>query len=76
VLSLDEGQAGQVNRHPVGGAALTELGIVERVQHDIGAGYWQSAYQLSPYGPAQSVLCADTPGFDAPGSAATLILAW
>lgn len=76
VLSLDNGQVAQVNRSPLGGAPLTETGTVERVQHDIGAGYWRTTYQLSPYGPSQNVLCADTAGQDVPGSSATLIMAW
>lgn len=78
VLTLDEGQAGQVLRNPVGGAPLAETGTVERVQHDIGAGYWQATYQLSPYGPGQAVMCADTAGYNAPGTAVSpaLTLAW
>lgn len=76
VLSLDGGQASQVNRNPVGGAPIAELGTVERVQHDIGAGYWRTGYQLSPYGPGQAVLCADTPGFNAPGTTPSLTLSW
>ena len=53
-------------------------GTVEQISHVIGPGYWQTSCQLSPYGPAQAVLCADTPGYDNPGGAAgtALILAW
>lgn len=76
VLTLDNGQVADVNRSPLGGAPLTETGTVERVQHDIGAGYWRTTYQLSPYGPSQNVLCADTSGFDAPGTTPSLIMAW
>ena len=74
VLPLDTGQVALTSRHPVGGAPLAETGTVEQIGHVIGPGYWQTSCQLSPYGPAQAVLCADTPGFDAAGTA--LILAW
>lgn len=73
VLSLDGGDTTLVNRSPVGGAPITETGTVERVQHDIGPGYWRTGYQLSPYGPGEAVLCADTAGFDTP---ATTTLGW
>lgn len=76
ILALAQGQVTAVNRNPLGGAPITETGTVERVQHEIGPGYWKTTCQMSPYGPAQAVLCADTPGFDAPGTAATLILGW
>ena len=73
-LSLDTGQVALTSRHPVGGAPLAETGTVEQIGHVIGPGYWRTSCQLSPYGPAQAVLCADTAGFDAAGSALTL--AW
>lgn len=71
-LSLDIGDIVRVIRRPVGGAAISELGIVERVQCDIGSRYFYFTYQISPY-PASSVLCADTTGFDTPG---TTTLGW
>ena len=74
VLPLDTGQVALTSRHPVGGAPLAETGTVEQIGHVIGPGYWQTSCQLSPYGPAQAVLCADSAGFDSAGSALTL--AW
>ena len=74
VLPLDTGQVALTSRHPVGGAPLSETGTVEQIGHVIGPGYWQTSCQLSPYGPAQGVLCADTAGFDAAGTA--LVIAW
>jgi hypothetical protein len=73
ILPLDQGQVAETNRSPVGGAPITETGTVEQVSHVIGPGYWKASYQLSPYGPAQSVLSADTPGLDEP---ALTILGW
>ena len=73
VLQLDIGNVIQVTRRPVGGAVLTELGIIERVQHEIGAGFWKVTYQISPYIPDNSVLSADTAGFDTPS---TTTLGW
>lgn len=73
VLGLDIGDIVQVTRRPVGGAAISETGIIERVKYDIGARYFYIAYQIAAYQPANDVLCADTPGFDTPG---TTTLGW
>ena len=53
VLALDIGDVVQVTRRPIGGAVISELGIIERVQHQIGAGKWTVTYQLSPYTPSR-----------------------
>ena len=74
ILPLDTGQVALTSRHPVGGAPLAETGTVEQIGHVIGPGYWQTSCQLSPYGPAAGVLCADTAAFDAAGT--SLTLAW
>jgi hypothetical protein len=66
VLALDIGDVVQVTRRPIGGAVISELGIIERVQHQIGAGKWTVTYQLSPYTPESAVMTVDgtenTPG--------------
>jgi len=73
ILNLDIGDIVQVNRRPVGGAMISELGIIERISYDIGSRYFYVTYQVSPYQPSNNVLCADTTGYDTPG---TTILAW
>lgn len=75
-LNVDIGDIVQVNRRPVGGAVISELGIVEKVSVEVGARYFYVTYQLSPYAPSDNVLCADTSGYDDPGSNNTLILGW
>ncbi len=75
-LGVDIGDIVQVNRRPIGGAVISELGIVEKITYDIGARYFYVTYQLSPYQPANQVLCADTSGYDDPGVNTQLILGW
>ena len=72
VLALDIGDVVQVTRRPIGGAVITELGIIERVQHQIGAGKWTVTYQLSPYTPESAVMTVDG-SEDTPGSG---VLGW
>lgn len=66
VLALDIGDVVQVTRRPIGGAVISETGIIERVQHQIGAQKWTVTYQLSPYTPEAAVMTVDgtenTPG--------------
>jgi hypothetical protein len=38
-----------VTRHPVGGYAITETCVIERISHEIGATFWRTTLQLSPY---------------------------
>ena len=59
VLALDIGDVVQVTRRPIGGAVICETGIIERVQHQIGAGKWTVTYQLSPYTPESAVMTVD-----------------
>jgi len=59
VLALDIGDVVQVTRRPIGGAVISETGIIERVQHQIGAGKWTVTYQLSPYTPESAVMTVD-----------------
>jgi hypothetical protein len=68
VLALDIGDVVQVNRRPTGAPPLSELGIIEHIEHDIGPGYWRVTYQVSPYYPGNAVLTADSPGTDVLGS--------
>ena len=66
VLALDIGDVVQVTRRPIGGAVISEVGIIERVQHQIGPQRWTVTYQLSPYYPEAAVMTVDgtenTPG--------------
>lgn len=72
-LALSIGDIVTVVRRPIGGAVITTLGIIERVSLDIGPRRFRFTYQVSPYTPGNSVLCADTAGFSTP---ATTTLAW
>jgi hypothetical protein len=62
VLSIDIGDVVTVTRRPVGGAVISELGIVERVKHSIGPGKWTTTYQLSPYSVEAQVLTVNGSG--------------
>ena len=62
----------QVTRRPIGGAVISETGIIERVQHQIGAGKWTVTYQLSPYTPEIAVMTVDG-AENVPGSG---VLGW
>ena len=65
----------QVTRRPIGGAVISEVGIIERVQHQIGPQRWTVTYQLSPYYPEAAVMTVDgtenTPGQACSGGDAT-----
>ena len=62
VLSIDIGDVVTVTRRPVGGAVISETGIVERVKHSIGPGKWTTTYQLSPYTVESAVLTVNGSG--------------
>lgn len=66
ILHLDIGDVVLVTRRPVGGAKISQLCIIERIQHDIGPSYWTTTYQCSPYSPSNAVATVDssnsTPG--------------
>ena len=49
VLSLNIGDVVTVTRNPVGGYAITETCVIERISHEIGPTYWRTTLQLSPY---------------------------
>jgi Concanavalin A-like lectin/glucanases superfamily len=68
VLSLDIGDVVTYTRRPLGSQPLTTSGMIQRISHDIGPGYFRVKLQVSPGGPAQNVLAADVPGFDTPAS--------
>jgi hypothetical protein len=59
ILSLDIGNVVTVIRRPIGGAIITETGIIEKVQHAIGPGHWITTYQLSPWQVQENVLTVD-----------------
>ena len=62
VLSLDIGDVVSVVRRPVGGAVISQIGIIERVKHSIGPGKWTTTYQLSPYTVESAVLTVNGTG--------------
>lgn len=62
VLSLDIGDVVTVTRRPVGGAAISETGVIERVKHSVGPGKWTTTYQLSPYAVESQVLTVNGSG--------------
>ena len=62
VLSLDIGDVVSVVRRPVGGAVISQAGIIERVKHSIGPGKWTTTYQLSPYTVEGAVLTVNGSG--------------
>jgi len=64
VLSLELQDVVTVTRRPVGGAVISQLGIIERVEHSIGPSLWKTAYQISPYTIEGSILTADSTGTD------------
>jgi hypothetical protein len=68
ILHLDIGDVVTVTRSPLGGVSITETCIIERVEHQIGAGKWQVTFQISPYTPDSNILAADTAGFDTPST--------
>ena len=68
VLTTRVGDVGTVDRHPVGGAALSELVQVQRVQVQIGPGVWQAGYETAPYVLPSAVLTLDTAGQDVLGN--------
>ena len=74
VLSLDIGDVVTVTRRPVGGAPVSETGIIERVKHSIGPGKWETTYQLSPYTVEGAVLAVNGTGDT--GLAADNSLGW
>ena len=62
VLSLDIGDVVTATRRPVGGAVISQVGIIEKVKHSIGPGKWQTTYQLSPYTVEGAVLTVNGSG--------------
>lgn len=68
VLALDAGDVVTVTRRPLGGAPITETGIIEKVQHGIGPGKWTTTYQLSPWKVQETVLTINGDGFAIPSS--------
>jgi hypothetical protein len=73
ILGVDIGDIVKVNRRPIGGAVISELGIVERISIDVGAQSFVMSLQISPYTPGNEVLCVDTAGQNFPVNS---ILAW
>ena len=68
VLNTDISDIVTTNRRPLGGAVISELGIVEQVKHEIGPIYWKTSYQISPYSPNNEVLMTDISGQDTLGT--------
>jgi hypothetical protein len=59
VLGIEQGDVCSVIRRPVGGAVISETGIVQKIQHDIGPGRWRTTILVVPYSPAGNVLTSD-----------------
>ena len=59
VLHLDIGDIVTVTRHPIGGYAITETCVIERVAHEVGPSVWKTTFQLSPYNQPASVQTVD-----------------
>lgn len=62
VLGVEQGDVCSVIRRPIGGAVITELGIVQKIQHDIGPDRWVTTILVVPYAPSNDVLISDTGG--------------
>jgi hypothetical protein len=60
VLGIEQGDIAFAVRRPIGGAVISETGIVQKVQHDIGPDKWTTTILVSPYQPANAVLAADS----------------
>lgn len=69
-LSTDIADIVTVNRRPLGGGVISELGIVEQVKHEIGPTFWKTSFQVSPYTLGSQVLVADVSGQDVLGTQA------
>ena len=67
ILHLDIGDVVTVTRNPIGGYSITETCIIERITHELGATYWRTTYQLSPYVQPAAVQTVDGSN-DVPGS--------
>jgi hypothetical protein len=68
ILSLELNAQVTVNRRPVGGSTISVTGTIQELEHNIGAAYWHTTYQIAPNFPENNALIADTGGQDAPGS--------
>jgi hypothetical protein len=73
VLSLQLSDIITINRRPIGGATISTTGGIQKIQHEIGATYWKTMYQISPLFPESSALFADVSGQNTPG---TQYLSW
>jgi hypothetical protein len=66
LLHLDIGDIVTVIRRPVGAPPISQACIIERIEHNIGASYWRTTFQLSPYAVGNAVMTVDgsdnTPG--------------
>jgi hypothetical protein len=67
-LGVEQGDVVTYNRRPLGGAPILFTGIVQKVQHDIGPGRWQTTLLVSPYQFMSNVLRCDVAGYDVAGS--------
>jgi hypothetical protein len=73
ILGLELNQAIVVIRTPIGGATITVAGIIQEIQHEIGAAYWKTTLQITPLTPENQALFSDVSGENSPN---TQFLSW
>ena len=68
ILSLDLNNTIAITRNPVGGGSIALSGIVQSLQHDIGATYWKTTMQMTPTFPDNNALFTDVAGYNSPNN--------
>lgn len=68
-LGIEQGDVVSIIRRPVGAAAYAVLGVVQRIEHNVGPGIWETTIMVSPVDVEQNVLqIGATSGFNTLGS--------
>jgi hypothetical protein len=67
-LGVEQGDVVKVIRRPVGGPAYTVLGIVSRIEIEVGPDKWDVMMSISPYSIEANVLQLGAAGFNTLGS--------
>ena len=57
-----------VSRTPIGGAAISTFGTIDRIAHEIGPGSWKVTYQITRNFPENQSLIMDVSGQDSIGT--------
>ena len=68
ILGLELNQTVTITRNPLGGGNIALTGIIQSMQHEIGATYWMTSYQVTPGFPDINALFTDVAGFDSPNN--------